>query len=85
MSEGSCRENNVQNHRLQTSLSSGSTQTGESGGKAGRRQCFADKSTIRDRNGGRASRTGGSFEQSNIWLRESVWQPDHDPDLRAAS
>lgn len=49
MSEGSCREKDVQNHRLQTSLSSGSTLAGESGRKARRRQHFADKSTMKDR------------------------------------
>lgn len=56
MSEGSCREGDVQKHRLQTSLSSGSTQAGEPGRKAPRRQSFAGKSTMKD--GGRGERDG---------------------------
>lgn len=55
MSEGSCREGDVQKHRLQTSLSSGSTQAGEPGRKT-RRHSFADKSTMKD--GGRGERDG---------------------------
>lgn len=47
MSEGSCREKDVQKHRLQTSLSSGATQAGESGRKGPRRQSSADKSRMK--------------------------------------
>lgn len=53
MSEGSCREGDVQEHRLQTSLSSGSTQAGGPGRKG---KSFADKSTMKD--GGRGERDG---------------------------
>lgn len=85
MSEGSCREKDVQKHRLQTSLSSGATQAGESGRKGLRRQSSTDKSRMKGSGTvGEVSGTGSRHQASGIWLSELAWHRDRDPHLRAA-